>query len=80
MGRAVQTPRREPDLSYDELRILREMIAERQYDQARSRFLTSTWKRGRAVVVAVVGLAVLGLQVAAVYISYLVLLASKGRP
>lgn len=77
VGQGVAPPRRDTPLSHEELRVLREMIAERQYDQARSRFLTSTWKRGRAFVVAAGALLVLGLQVAAVYISYLSLASHR---
>lgn len=42
--------------------MLRDMIAERQYDQARSRFLGTTWKRGRAVVIGLAAVLVFLMQ------------------
>jgi hypothetical protein len=57
----VETPRRDT-LSSEELVIVRELIAEYQYDQARSRFLGTTWKRGRAVLVGVAAVLVFTMQ------------------
>lgn len=53
--------------------MLRGMIDEYAYDQARSRFFRSTWKRGRAVVVALAAIAVFVMQLAAV------ILAARGK-
>lgn len=61
------SPRRELALSDDELRIVRDMIAERQYDQARSRFLSSAGRRGRLALAALGAVVVFIVQCATLY-------------
>lgn len=55
--------------------MLREMIAEWQYDQARSRFLGTTWKRGRAVVISFAAVLVFTMQLVTTLV-----LVTGGRP
>lgn len=56
--------------------MLREMIAEWQYDQARSRFLGSTWKRGRAIAIGIAAVLVFVMQL----VTTLVLVSGGGHP
>lgn len=42
--------------------VVREMIADYQYDQARSRFLGTTWKRGRAIIIGIAAVLVFTMQ------------------
>lgn len=56
--------------------MLREMIAEYRDDQARSRFLGATWKRGRAVIVAVAASVIFVTQLVTAY----AVLTAGGHP
>lgn len=69
----MTTQRRDP-FTPEELTVLREMIAERQYDQARSRFLGATMKRGRAIIIGTAAVLVFAMQM----VTTLVLLSGGG--
>lgn len=53
------------------------MIADYQYEQARSRFLGVTWKRGRAVIVAFAAFVIFATQLLTAYV---VLSSAAGHP
>jgi hypothetical protein len=53
----------EPPLSDRELRILRGVIDEHEYRAARDRFLGESWRGSRAIVIAIAGAMLFGLQV-----------------
>lgn len=57
--------------------VVRELIAAYQYDQARSRFLGSTWKRGR-LVLSTVGAVMFFVMQAVMF--YVTLSARKSHP
>lgn len=71
MSRAgqVETRHREHALSDVELRAVRVMIAERSYDEARARFLGTTWKRARVIVVSFAAVGVFTMQLVTVLIA-----------
>lgn len=66
----------EPPLNDRELRVVRGLIDDHLYDEARNRFLGESFRGGRAVVIAVAGILLFGLQV----VTLIVALRHGGTP